>query len=92
MPRHISAVDARKRLGALLDDVSITGAEYVIERSGKPTAALVPIQIYEQHIKGQRNAFERVEALRQHLTQDATAEDLEEAIDDATESVRKRRR
>jgi len=89
MPRHISAVDARRRLGALLDDVSTTGAEYVIERNGKPTAAVVPIRVYEQHITGRRNAFDRVEALKQRLTKNTTGQDLEDAIDDAAESVPK---
>ena len=89
MLRHISAVDARRRLGALLDDVARTGAEYVIERAGKPVAVIIPIQVYEKLTKDRDDAFDRVEALRKRLSQTATAEDLEEAIDDAAESVRK---
>jgi len=78
--------------GTLLDDVSRTGAEYVIERAGEPAAAIIPIHIYEQQITDRADRFNRIEALRQHLTQNATVGDLEEAIDGATQSVRKRRK
>lgn len=91
MPKHVSAVDARKRLGALLDTVLRTGAEYVIERAGKPAAVIIPIQVYEKLTKDRDDAFTRVEALRKRLSQNATGKDLEEAIDESSESVRKRR-
>ncbi len=88
MPRHISATEARQHLGALLDHVARTGAEYVIERAGKPAAAIIPIQVHYQHIVEPNAAFDRVEELRQCLTQSATVEEIEEAIADASESVR----
>jgi antitoxin (DNA-binding transcriptional repressor) of toxin-antitoxin stability system len=34
----ISAGDARKRLGTLLDDVRLRGTTFVIERDGRPVA------------------------------------------------------
>ncbi|MEX2540621.1 MAG: hypothetical protein WD314_02400 [Trueperaceae bacterium] len=41
MAKRISAIKARQALGTLLDDVKLTGAEYLIERDGKPTAAVI---------------------------------------------------
>lgn len=89
MPQHISATDTRKRLRAVLDDVARNGAEYVIERRGRPTAAIIPIQVYEKHMKERDDAFGRIEALRRHLTQITEVEDLEQAIDEATVTTRR---
>ena len=92
MPKPISAVDTRRRLGALLEDVARNGAEYVVERHGTPIAAIIPIQTYENHLKERSDWFDRVEALRQHLAQKEPVEDLKEAIDEATAIERRRRK
>lgn len=92
MPKAISAVDTRRLLGALLDDVARNGAEYVVERWGKPAAAIIPIQTYEKNVTDRNDGFDRIEALRQRLIQTAGAEDLEEVIDGATEAERRRHR
>jgi len=91
MPKPLSAVAARKRLGALLDDIARNDAEYVIERWGKPAAAIIPIHSYEKLIKGGGDGFERIEALRHRLAQNATEQELEAAIDEAIEAERQRR-
>ncbi|MBU0482334.1 MAG: type II toxin-antitoxin system Phd/YefM family antitoxin [Proteobacteria bacterium] len=41
MPTTISAVDARRTLGELLNKVSLTNEEIIIERAGKKVAKLV---------------------------------------------------
>ena len=41
MTAHVSAVDARRTLGRLLNIVSLTHQEIVIERAGKAIAKLV---------------------------------------------------
>jgi len=43
MKRRLSAVEARKKLGEVLDGVYYRGDEVVIERAGKPLAVVVPI-------------------------------------------------
>jgi hypothetical protein len=40
-PTHVSAVDARRSLGKLLNIVSLTHQEIIIERAGKAIAKLV---------------------------------------------------
>jgi len=45
MTEHVSAVDARRTFGRLLNIVSLTHEEIVIERAGKAIAKLVS---YEQ--------------------------------------------
>jgi prevent-host-death family protein len=48
MAEKISTMDVRARIGDLLNRVSLRQDEFIIERKGKPLAALVPIQRLEQ--------------------------------------------
>lgn len=41
--KRISALKARHNLGQLLNEVSLRGDIYIIERAGKPLAALVAL-------------------------------------------------
>lgn len=43
----LSTLDVRKNLGDILNRVSIRHDEYVIERKGKPMAAMVPLSKLE---------------------------------------------
>jgi len=44
----VSTIDVRQRIGDLLNRVALRHDEFVIERKGKPLAALVPIERLEQ--------------------------------------------
>jgi prevent-host-death family protein len=41
--KHITALKARRNLGQLLEEVYYRGSRYVIERAGRPMAAVVPL-------------------------------------------------
>lgn len=43
MIRRVNAIDARKNLGSLLEGAFYKGNQYVIERAGRPMAAIVPV-------------------------------------------------
>ena len=62
MLKKISAMKARQNLGQLLNEVSIRGDAYIIERAGKPLAALVDMERFQQ-LQEDRSAA--LEALRQ---------------------------
>jgi prevent-host-death family protein len=47
MKRTLSAVEARQKLGEILESVYYRGDEVVIERAGKPMAVVVPARLYE---------------------------------------------
>lgn len=49
--KTISALKARGRLGTILDDVSQSGAHYVIERFSKPLVAVIPFGEYQDYVK-----------------------------------------
>jgi prevent-host-death family protein len=44
MVKKISTADVRLRIGDLLNRVALRGDEFVIERKGKPMAALVSVE------------------------------------------------
>ena len=44
----VSTIDVRQRIGDLLNRVALRHDEFVIERKGKPMAALVPVERLEQ--------------------------------------------
>lgn len=48
MREKVSTIDVRQRIGDLLNRVALRHDEFVIERKGKPLAALVPVQRLEQ--------------------------------------------
>jgi prevent-host-death family protein len=48
MPEIISTADVRQRIGDLLNRVALRHDEFIIERKGKPLAALVPVERLEQ--------------------------------------------
>ena len=48
MPETVSTMDVRQRIGDLLNRVALRHDEFIIERKGKPLAALVPVERLEQ--------------------------------------------
>jgi len=64
MRRRINAVKARGNLGQILEAVYYRGDQYVIERSGKPMAAVVPVEQYEQWRREREAFFQLVDEIR----------------------------
>jgi len=62
----VSTIDVRQRIGDLLNKVALRRDEFVIERKGKPLAALVPIERLEQMRRfALRHALEILEQRKQ---------------------------
>ena len=62
MSEKISPMDVRARIGDLLNRVALRHDEFIIERKGKPLAALVPIYRLEQMREfARREALEMME-------------------------------
>src|SRR5258706_14197380 len=90
MPEIISTAHVRQRIGDLLNRVALRHDEFVIERKGKPLAALVPIERLEQMRRfARRHALELLETQKQSTVSEEQA--LEAALE-AQPSARKRRR
>src|SRR5512134_3905783 len=48
MTEKVSTIEVRQRIGDLLNRVALRHDEFIIERKGKPLAALVPVERLEQ--------------------------------------------
>lgn len=48
MQEKVSTMDVRQRIGDMLNRVALRHDEFIIERKGKPLAALVPVERLEQ--------------------------------------------
>jgi len=51
MLKRVSAIKTRRNLGQLLEEVFYRGNEFIIERSGKPMAVVIPLSEYEAYRK-----------------------------------------
>jgi prevent-host-death family protein len=90
MTEKVSTIDVRQRIGDLLNRVALRHDEFVIERKGKPLAALVPIERLEQMRRfARRHALELLEKQKQSTVSEEQA--LEIALE-AQRSARKQAR
>ncbi len=88
MVKKINALKARQQLGELLEGVYYKGDQYIIERAGKPMAAVVPLWQLEEWQQRRAQFFIKVEALWDK-TKDVTSEVIEQEVDEAVRTVRK---
>jgi prevent-host-death family protein len=89
--RRISAVEARKRLGEILESVYYRGDEVIIERAGKPMAVVIPAERYEAMEKSRERFFDLIEK-NWERNKDVPYEEVEREVQQAIEEVRGQRR
>ena len=85
--RTINAMKARQNFGELLEHVYYRGEQFVIERAGKPMAAIVPLWHLEEWLKRRDRLFGMVDEVRQRQ-QNASPEVIEEDIQNAIRTTR----
>ena len=77
MPDSISTIEVRQRIGDLLNRVALRQDEFIIERKGKPLAALVPVERLEQMRRfARRHALEAMARRKGGPLSDDQAEQL----------------
>jgi prevent-host-death family protein len=82
MLKKISAMKARQNLGQLLNEVSIRGDAYIIERAGKPLAALVDMERFQQLQEDQSSALQALKKVWEKMA-GADHQEIQEAIEEA---------
>ncbi len=86
MEKVLGVTQARAELSTLVEQVQHQGDTYIINRHGKPAAAIVPIQVYEEW-KRQRNEF--FEFIRQAQQQaDLEPQEAEQIAAEAVKAAR----
>jgi prevent-host-death family protein len=82
MQKTISAFEARRQFGSVLDDVAGRGDHVIVERHGKPVAAVLPISFYERWNTRRERFFSMLEEIaeRSDLSEEEAEQFAEEAV------------
>lgn len=77
MPEKVSTIDVRQRIGDMLNRIALRHDEFIIERKGKPLAALVPVERLAQMQRfARRQALDFMDAQEGGSVSEREAEDL----------------
>ncbi len=87
MERMIGVTKAREVFGELVEQVQYQHDVYIINRNGKPAAAIVPVDVYERW-KSERQAFFDLIRKSQTLV-NMSPEEAETLASEAIAAVRK---
>ena len=87
MTKKVTALKARRNLGQLLEEVYYKGDQYVIERAGRPMAAVVPVWQLEEWQKRRQRFFGMVGELWQK-NKKVKPDVIEREVEDASRAVR----
>lgn len=89
MERIVSAFDARRSFGEILQEVAANGDNVVVERHGKPVAVVVPMHVYQQWQRSREAFFEKIRQAAERS--DMSPEDGEALVEAAIQDVRARK-
>ena len=89
MTEKISTLEVRQRLGDILNRVALRNDQFIIERKGKPLAAVVPVARLEQMRRAARMHLLKVLERQEGKVSEAQAERI---ADEAKHRTRKARR
>lgn len=93
MAEKVSTMDVRARIGDLLNRVALRHDEFVIERKGRPLAALVPVERLEQMRRFARHhALEVLESQKEGPGNRLSDEGAMEVALQAQQAVRRKLR
>lgn len=87
MTKRVNALKARRNLGQLLEEVYYKGDQYVIERAGRPMAAVVPVWQLEEWQERRQRFFGMVGELWQK-NKKVKPDIIEREVEDASRAVR----
>ena len=90
MAKRMSAKDARSKFSDLLGTVHYGGEEVIVERSGRPVAAVIPVPVYERLVAERQTRFEVIERVRSRVPK-ASLDEIETDVRQAVAKVRSRR-
>ena len=83
MTIHMGAREARSNFAELLRRVYYKGESIIVERSGKPMVAVIPIDLFQQVMTERETRFrvlERIRANAPDVPEDEVEQDVAEAV------------
>ncbi len=88
MLKKISAMKVRQNLGQVMNEVTLRGDDYIVERAGKPMVAIIPMEKYRK-IQGDLDEFwGEVKSFQQSI-RDVDPNELDSAIEKAVLAAKK---
>jgi prevent-host-death family protein len=87
MERKLGVTEAREKFKDIVDQVQYRGDTYVISKHGKPAAAVVPIEVYENW-KNERKAFFNAVREIQSVNADVDSEQVWKDVLSAQQDLR----
>jgi prevent-host-death family protein len=84
----IGAREARQRFADLLGRVGYGGEVAIVERSGKPLVALIPVEVYERLVAEREARFQVLDRIRSKLP-DISEKEVEKDVSQAIDAIRK---
>ena len=89
MPKRMSAREARDKFADLVGSVHYGGEEIIVERSGRPVAAVIPVTTYERLVAERRARFEVLDRIRSRLPE-LSPEEIEADVTKVVTRVRRK--
>ena len=89
MPRRMSAREARDKFADLVGSVHYGGEEIIVERSGRPVAAVIPVTTYERLVAERRARFEVLDRIRSRVPE-LSPEQIETDVTKAVTRVKRK--
>ena len=87
MLKKLSAMKARQNLGQVMNEVSLKGNEYVIERAGKPLVAIISMEKYRILQKEREEALRALGKIWEKMERE-NPDMVEKTIEEAVKSAR----
>lgn len=91
MQKTISTQSLKARVGEIVDAVRLRGDRYIIQRRGKPVAALVPLHVNDDQDQKRKELFALIRSVHEK-NREIPEEKIQEAIEQASNEVRRARR
>ena len=89
----VSAMKARQQFGEILNRVDLVHDQFIIERNGRPLAAIVPISALEEiHIKSRARALSFLNRTNSEVTEEEANKIAVETVKEVRTERRKTKR
>ena len=88
MERQLGITEAREKMAEIVEQVQYQGNSFIINRHGKPAAAVVPVAVYENWKQQRRELFDMIRHLQERANLDP--QEAERLAAEAVAAARKR--
>ncbi|HET9493649.1 MAG TPA: type II toxin-antitoxin system prevent-host-death family antitoxin [Chloroflexia bacterium] len=90
MEKTVSAYEARRNFGKVLNEVAGKGDRIVVEKHGEPVAVVVPVEVYKQWQAARQQYFDTIRKMAEEAN--VPEEEADALIEEAIKAVRAEKR